>query len=144
MSDQETRDPARHEHERDATIVRKTRNTARYFTETRQVAWVLLVGTILWGIYAYVRMPKAKDPLVPVRVAVATCTWPGASAEKIEELVTRKMEQKIAESSKVEKIESISRTSVAVVYVTLKESVVDRGKELDDIKLKLDAVRDLP
>ncbi|MGZ3440456.1 MAG: efflux RND transporter permease subunit, partial [Polyangia bacterium] len=47
-------------------------------------------------------------------------------------------------SSKVEKIESISRTSVAVVYVTLKESVVDRGKELDDIKLKLDAVRDLP
>jgi multidrug efflux pump subunit AcrB len=129
---------------RDAKMVKEKRNTARYFTETRQVSWVLLVGTVLWGIYAYVRMPKAKDPLVPVRVAVATCTWPGASAEKLEQLVTRKLEQKIAESSKVEKIESISRSSVSIVYVTLKEEVVDRGKELDDIKLKLDSIRDLP
>src|ERR1700748_2411051 len=110
-----------HDRKRDAELVRKDKNTARYFVQTRQVAWVLLVGTVLWGIFAYVRMPKAKDPLVPVRVAVATAIWPGASAEKVEELVTRKMEQKIAESSKVEKIESISRTSVAIVYVTLKE-----------------------
>ncbi|HWE27251.1 MAG TPA: hypothetical protein VHB97_04575, partial [Polyangia bacterium] len=77
-------------HESDETIVATHRNTARYFTETRQVSWVLLVGTVLWGIYAYVKMPKAKDPLVPVRIAVATCTWPGASAEKVEQLVTRK------------------------------------------------------
>ncbi|HWE30292.1 MAG TPA: efflux RND transporter permease subunit, partial [Polyangia bacterium] len=46
--------------------------------------------------------------------------------------------------SKVEKIESISRTSLSIVYVTLKEEVVDRGKEFDDIKLKLDSIRDLP
>lgn len=129
---------------RDAELVRTDKNTARYFTETRQVAWVLLVATVLWGIYAYVRMPKAKDPLIPVRVAVTTTMWPGASAEKVEQLVTRKIEQKIAESSKIEKVESISRTGISIVYVTLKEEVIDRGKEFDDIKLKLDSIRDLP
>jgi len=133
------------DHKSDSDRVEHDRsNVARYFTETRHVAWVLLAGTVLWGAFSYVRMPKAKDPLVPVRVAVATCTWPGASAEKLEELVTRKLEQKIAESSKVEKIESISRSSVAIVYVTLKEDVADRGKELDDIKGKLDSIHDLP
>jgi multidrug efflux pump subunit AcrB len=132
------------EHERDQEIVRTHHNTARYFTETRHVSWVLLVGTIVWGLGSYVRMPKAKDPLVPVRVAVATCVWPGASAEKVEQLVTRKIEQRIAESSKVEKIESLTRSSVAIVYVTLNEDVVDRGKEFDDIKGKLDSIHDLP
>lgn len=128
----------------DEKLVKDTHNTARYFTETRHVAWVLLVATMIWGAFSYVRMPKAKDPLVPVRIAVASCVWPGASAEKIEQLVTRKIEQKLAESSKVEKVESISRSSVAVVYVTLNEDVADRGKELDDLKGKLDSIRDLP
>ncbi|HEY2733197.1 MAG TPA: efflux RND transporter permease subunit, partial [Polyangiales bacterium] len=131
-------------HDRDAELIASERNLARYFTETRHVSWVILVATLIWGTFAYLRMPKAKDPLVPVRIAVATCNWPGASAEKIEQLVTRKMEEKIAESSKVEKIESISRSSVSVVYVTLSESVVDRAKEFDDIQGKLESIRDFP
>ena len=69
---------------RDQHLVATARNTARYFCEAPEVAWALLVGTMLWGAYAYERMPKAKDPLVPPRVAVVSCTWPGASAEKIE------------------------------------------------------------
>src|SRR5262245_65295914 len=131
-------------HKSDREIVDKTHNTARYFTEVRHVAWVLLAGTILWGVFAYVRMPKAKDPVVAVRVAVATAVWPGASAERIEQLVTKKIEAKIAENAKVEKIESVTRSSVSLVYVTLKEEVVDRARELDDIKGKLDSIRDLP
>jgi AcrB/AcrD/AcrF family len=74
-----------------------TRNTARFFTETPHVAWVLLVGTILWGVYGYRQMPQRKDPDIPVRQALALCPWPGASAEKIEQLVTRRIEEKVGE-----------------------------------------------
>jgi len=42
--------------------------------------------------------PKRKDPVFPSRTAVAVCVWPGISAEKIEALVTRKIESKIAEN----------------------------------------------
>jgi multidrug efflux pump subunit AcrB len=118
--------------------------TARYFTENWQVSLVLLAATIVWGVWGYVKLPKAKDPFIPVRVAVATCAWPGTSSEKIEQLVTRKMEQKIAENPTIEKIESISRTSVSIVYVTLSEDVQDRNRQFDDIQGKLDSIRDLP
>jgi len=118
--------------------------TARYFTSNWQVSLVLLLATLAWGIWGYTKLPKAKDPFVPVRIAVATCAWPGTSAEKIEQLVTRKMEQKIAENPTIEKIESISRTSVAIVYVTLSEDVMDRNRQFDDIQGKLDSIRDLP
>jgi multidrug efflux pump subunit AcrB len=128
----------------DAEIVSRTRNTSRFCVETRHVSWVLLLATCLWGIYGYLRMPQRKDPEVPVRVAVAITPWPGSSAEKIENLVTKKIEARMAENAKVTKIESISRTSVSVVYVTLGEETEETAKEFDDIRLKLDGIRDLP
>src|SRR5512144_2200082 len=131
-------------HLNDATRIQKSRNTARYFVETRHVAWVLLVGTVAWGLYAYGRMPKRKDPEVQVRVAAAVAAWPGADAEKMEEYITRPIEEKIAENSRIKKIESSTRRGVAVVTLELEEGLKDTAKELDDIKLKLDTIRDLP
>ena len=65
-------------------------------------------------------------------------------AEKIEQLVTRRIEEKIAENVRVEKIESNTRTGITAVYITLVEGTRDTGKEFDDIKLKLDTITDLP
>ncbi len=128
-----------------ARLVTETRqNTAKFFTETRQLSWVLMIVTLLWGAYAYYAMPKRKDPELKVRKALAVCAWPGASAEEVEQQVTRKIEEKMAQNSRVETIESISRSNVSVVYLALDEQVVDIGKELDDIRLKVDSIRDLP
>ncbi len=128
-----------------ARLVTETRkNTAKFFTETRQISWVLMIVTLLWGAYAYVAMPKRKDPEVKVRKALAVCTWPGASAEEVEQQVTRKIEEKMAQNSRVETIESISRSNVSVVYLSVDEQVADIGKEFDDVRLKLDSIRDLP
>src|SRR4051812_30268387 len=127
-------------HATDSEMIGNKRNTARYFAETRHVAWVLLVATVAWGIFGYLKMPKAKDPTIPVRVALASASWPGATADKVEQLVARAMEQKIAENATVDKIESLSRSGVAIVTITLKEDAAEVGKEFDDIKLKLDQV----
>src|SRR4029077_8736363 len=117
-----------------------TRNTARYFTETRHVSWVVLLATVVWGLLSYVAMPKRKDPEIPVRVAAALIAWPGASAEKLEQLVTRKIEEKIAENNKIEHIDSTTRSGVAVVTFSVQEGVTDTSKEFDDIKLRLDTL----
>jgi len=130
--------------ENDRRIVVSTRNTARYFTENAHVAWLALALTVIAGVYGYLKMPKAKDPLVEVRTAIATCAWPGAKAEEIEAEIAEKIEQKLGESSSVEKIESISRTGVAIVYVTLRESISDRAKEWTDLQTRLDSINDLP
>jgi multidrug efflux pump subunit AcrB len=126
--------------DRDRQQIQTTRNTARYFTENRHVAWVLLVATVAWGLLAYVAMPKRKDPEIPVRLAAAIVGWPGAPAEKLEQLVTRKIEEKIAENSKIEHIDSTTRTGVAVVTFSVQEGVTDTSKEFDDIKLRLDTL----
>jgi multidrug efflux pump subunit AcrB len=131
-------------HQSEKELISRTRNTARFFTENRHISWVLLVGTILWGIFGYLTMPKRKDPDIPVRVAAAIASWPGATTEDVEDRVTRPLEQKLAENSKVEKIESTTRAGVTVITITLDKSVKEVGKEFDDIWLKLKEQKGLP
>ena len=86
-------------HKSDAEIIATDHNTARFFTEHRQVATILLLATFVWGFYGYQHMPKRKDPNIPVRVASAQCNWPGATTEQVEQLVTRPIEQAVALNS---------------------------------------------
>jgi len=127
-------------------------NTARFFVENRAISWVLLLGVVLWGIYAFRAMPKRKDPNIPVRSAVVVCPWPGVSAEQIEQNVTREIEAKIAENSGLHRagvgtdygIRSVTLDGVAIVYVQLANNISDSQKEFNDINLKLNSIRDLP
>ena len=120
-------------------------SVARFFVENRQVAWVLLIGVIAWGIWAYAAMPKRKDPDIPVRQVAVVTSWPGQSAERVEQLVTRKIEERVAQNIRVAEITSTTRPGLSVVYAEVDENArIDTGKEFDDIKVKLDAVTDLP
>jgi len=120
-------------------------SVARFFVENRQVSWVLLVGVIAWGIWAYAAMPKRKDPDIPVRQVAVVTPWLGQSAERVEQLVTRKIEERVAQNVRVSEITSTTRPGLSVVYAEVDENArIDTGKEFDDIKVKLDALTDLP
>jgi multidrug efflux pump subunit AcrB len=132
------------EHVSDQQLIARTHNTARFFTEARHLSWVLLIATVIWGAYGYLTMPQRKDPEIPIRQALVLCPWPGAPASKIEALVTQRLEERVAENVKVERVESNTRTGITAIYITLVDTVTDTGKEFDDIKMKLDTIRDLP
>src|SRR5258705_12249772 len=127
-------------------IIKSKYNIWRFFVEQRQIAWVMLIAVCVWGFYSYRSMPQRKAPDTPVKSAVAITVWPGAKGEKVAQLITRKVEEKIAQNARVEKIRSISRTNFSVVYVDLDENMPGSqvGKELDDIALKLGTVTGLP
>jgi hypothetical protein len=76
-------------HKSETEYIAHTHNTARFFTEHRSVSLVLLIAVCMWGWYGYMHMPKRKDPSIPVRVAVASIPWPGATAQEVEQLVSR-------------------------------------------------------
>ena len=134
-------------HKSDAEIIATTHNTARFFTEHRQVGLILLVATFVWGLYGYHNMPKRKDPDIPVRVAQAQCSWPGATAEQVEQLVTRPLEQAAAQNTTIRPpspsnfgLRSLSFPGLSVVYIQLDDNVKDKQKEFSDINLKMNQV----
>src|SRR5258708_15532503 len=88
-------------HRSDQDRIEKTRNVPRFFVEHPQVSWVLLVGVLVWGWFGYHSMPQRKDPDIPVRVAVASCSLPGANAQQVEQFVTRPIEDAVGENKTI-------------------------------------------
>src|SRR4030081_2058845 len=131
----------------DQDRIEKTRNLPRFFVEHPQVSWVLLAGVLVWGWFGYHSMPQRKDPDIPVRVAVAFCPWPGATAQQVEQFVTRPIEDAVAENKTIHPgtasdygIRSISLPGAAYVYVQLAENISDVKRQFSDINLKLNAL----
>jgi len=128
--------------------ITETHNTARYFTEHRNIAWVLLIAVLCWGLYGYLAMPKAKDPAIEVRVASIITSWPGADATKIEQLVTRPIERQIALSSTLHPvtptkfaIKSMTLPSLSIVQIQLDEDISDTKSAFNEINLNLQALQ---
>src|SRR5437773_370430 len=131
----------------DQDRIEKTNNVSRFFVEHPQVSWVLLIGVLAWGWFGYRSMPQRKDPDIPVRVAVAFCPWPGATARQVEQFVTRPIEDAVAENKTIYPatasdfgVRSISLPGAAYVYVQLGENVSDVKRQFSDINLKLNAL----
>jgi multidrug efflux pump subunit AcrB len=119
-------------------------NPSRFSVENPHITWVLLIGTVIWGVYGYFSMPQRKDPDIPVKVALVETHWPGATAERVEELVTKTIEKVLASNSKVSKIESTSRSNVSIITFSVSDEIKDASQVLDDIAGRLAAIRDLP
>jgi multidrug efflux pump subunit AcrB len=131
-------------HPNEAGEIGKQKNTARFCVENRQITWVLLIATVIWGVYGYIHMPKRKDPEFPTLITAVIVPWPGVPVDKVEQQLTRKIEAKVSENLRVKKTESISQGNVSIVYITLQDDEKDPSKQWDDIDLKLKSMTDLP
>src|SRR5690348_6003283 len=133
-------------HEKNQDISNR-RNITRFFVEHPHISWMMLVGVLVWGWFGYTSMPQRKDPEIPVRVAVAACPWPGATAEQVEQFVTRRIEDVAAENKTIHPgtdadygVKSISLPGYSFVYLQLDEGVTDTKRQFSDINLKLNAL----
>ncbi len=131
----------------EAELIQEKHNAARFFTVNRHVSCVLLLAVFLAGFYGYAHIPKLKDPVIPVKVATAVIPWPGVSAEKVEQLVTRPVEATVATSSAIHKpaadtygIKSFTLPGLAVLQIQLGDDVTETEIAFNDINLKLNAL----
>ena len=89
---------------------------------------------------------QAERPEIPVLIAVAICTWPGASAEQIEQLITKPIEETIGQNYYLHEpdagnefaIVSTTLADYAIVQIQLSEGLEDTTEQFNDINLRLD------
>jgi multidrug efflux pump subunit AcrB len=118
--------------------------TAQFFVYRRPVAWTALVATLVWGVYAYYQMPQRHDPIIPVRIGTVVTVYPGADATRVEQELTRKIEKRVTENASVEKVHSLSRENLSVVFVELFDTVRQTEVVWQDIQNRLATMKDLP
>lgn len=91
---------------------------------------ILTIGLILVaGLSSFKILPRQEDPELVRRYAIIKVHLPGAKAERVESLVTEKVEEKIAEIEEVKHIISTSHKGLATLQVELKDRLGARQVE---------------
>src|SRR5512141_2337774 len=116
----------------------KSGGLAQFFVEHREVSWLMLIGTLVWGALVYGRLGQQEDPAIPHRTAMLVTAFPGATAAKVEELLTKPIERKVSEMQSIEEIKSQSRPGVSTLTIKLSpasKAFIDQ--EWDKLRAKL-------
>ena len=120
-------------------------DVTRFAVERSRVTMVLLAAVAIFGIRSYLGMPQSEDPGFLIRTAVVQTQLPGASPERIEQLITDKLEKAIQEMPEIDSIRSTSKTGVSIISVNIQERYDDLRPIWDSLRRKVDrSARDLP
>lgn len=113
-------------------------NITRAAIEKNRITAVTLILILLAGINTFQTMPRAEDPGFTIRWALITTDFPGASPERVEMLVTDKLEKAIQEMPEIDFIASESKTGFSAISVGIKEEYTNMRPIWDDLRRKVD------
>ncbi len=120
-------------------------NLAALCLKNSRTALVFFALLALAGVWSYWSMPRLEDPTFTVRRAVIITSYPGAAPEKVENLVTDELEDRIREMGEVETITSESMAGLSVIYVDVYEHFTDMQPIWQNLRNKVrDTVPSLP
>ena len=120
-------------------------NITRLALENNRTTWVLIIALLFFGIASFDKMPKDYDPGFIIRTAQVVTYFPGASPQRVEELVTDKIEKVVQQIPELDFVSSTSKTGVSIVSVNIKESYKDMRPIWDNLRRKIETVEnDLP
>jgi len=106
-----------------------------------RITFVALLVLAAAGVSAFLGLPQSEDPGFVVRTAVVRTNFPGASPERVEELVTDKLEKVIQEIPELDSVTSQSKTGVSLIWVNVREDVTEMRPIWDNLRRKVDKAR---
>lgn len=116
-------------------------NITRAAIEKNRITAVALILILFGGINTFRTMPRAEDPGFTVRWALITTDFPGASPERIEMLVTDKLEKAIQEMPEIDFIYSESKTGISIIIIMIQERYTEMQPIWDTLRRKVERTK---
>ncbi len=97
------------------------------------------------GGFSYFQLPAREDPKILIREAVVTTRFPGMSAQRVERLITKTLEEAISRVPEVEEIRSVSLDGTSIMHAEVADKYFDLDRIWADLRNEIDAATpDLP
>lgn len=121
-------------------------NLTKFSIERNRVVLSVLAVVMVMGLMFYKSLSRDSMPSYTIRVASIVSSFPGASPERVESLVTDKIEKIAQELPELKKVTSTSRLGLSIVNVELKMEVTPEQLQAvwDRLRRKLSSVQGLP
>lgn len=112
-------------------------NITRFALDNSRATLFFIFMCAMAGILVFPDYPKQEDPTIQIREAIVTAHYPGMSTRRVENLITRKLEEKIREIPEVDYIKSDSKPGSSVVHVVLHDYVDDLEPVWEDLRNRM-------
>lgn len=120
-------------------------NLAQIAIKNSRITAAAILIIVALGVTTYLSYPSAEDPTITIRNASVTASYPGMSAERVEDLITEPLEAAMREIAEIDEIKSTSKTGSVKLELVIHDSVTNLDAVFQDIRNKADDVRtDLP
>ena len=121
-------------------------NLAQFSIDKNRITFMVLTTIIIMGIVMYAGLSRDSMPPFTVRVATVVSVFPGASPERVEQLVSNKIEKLAQELPELKEVSSSSRTGLSVVTVSLKDETPPEKLQAvwDRLRRKINVLGGLP
>ena len=106
---------------------------------------LLMILIIIFGILAWIELPRALAPEITIYSARIVTFYPGSSPEEVEKLITAPIERSIEGVDQIDLVISTSsegRSEITVQFEEMSDREFD--KRLQDLQTAVDRVQDLP
>ena len=113
-------------------------NITRFSVDHRPIVLTGVLIALLLGVSTFLTMSRREDPEILIRTCVVVTSWPGATASKIEELVTDPLEVAITRIDEVDEIRSESRVGTSILFIDFDETIWEIDQLFDEVRNKVD------
>jgi multidrug efflux pump subunit AcrB len=97
-------------------------NLSALAVRERAVTLFLIIAVSIAGLYAFLNLGRAEDPNFTIKAMTFVSTWPGATAQEMQDQVAEPLEKRMQELKWYERSETFTRPGLAFTTVTLKDS----------------------
>jgi multidrug efflux pump subunit AcrB len=94
------------------------------FFDNRYLLALTILVTLVAGFSALKNLPRQEDPVITNRNPMIVTVFPGASADRVEALVSEPIEQALDEVSEIKDIGSTSRAGISIIMIEMKDEVM--------------------
>lgn len=108
------------------------------FFRNRHLLILTIVAIFVGGLSAYSTLPRQEDPRLTNWWGFVQTAFPGASADRVEALVTDPLERVLREVSEIKTLDSTSRRGISIIVVELHEHVLNTAPVWSRIRDKID------
>lgn len=115
-----------------------------FFNDKRLLALTIIV-IVVAGLSSLMILPRMEDPLLTPRAALVITRMPGANAERVESLVTEKIESSLRDVDEIKELKSVSRAGISTITVELRDDIYESDAIWAKVRGRIeDAIADLP
>ncbi|ODT87049.1 efflux RND transporter permease subunit [Phenylobacterium sp. SCN 70-31] len=106
----------------------------------RKVVLAVTLIAALFGLFAYISMPRESEPDIDLPYISVVVPYPGVSPEDAERLLVKPLELELQTIQGIESMNAVARQNAAVVTLEF-EADFNKDKALEDVRAKVDMAR---